>query len=369
MTNLARRCALSGLAALSFALAACQPDTPPMTPTEAKQIEALTARMTTRCVGRYLIDLPDKFVLNNQSRTEIEGVTITVTPMEQWMFNDRLKAYRERLDRTRLPLSGHAQLRSATPIDGGLVFDRAQSDASSDRSSRALELYSWRDGYQILASTEATDLTFPEDADDPIAKQLKTDVSEKLAQLMGVFSRLRGRRDNEIPAEQGVCFANGFLKGPPTDEEWIDMYHHWSEVEDVYFTYHYMSNIGPQSTTLPQRGSAIEAELKESNGRTLRKGPRGDAGVTFDEWLVQRETRAGGMRYRFTLEANSTEGIAGKPLFIHNFSSGVRHPRPEPTLEEVAVLKPITQASLGAAPSIALWDTVTRTLRPRPGAF
>ena len=59
-------------------LVACSPQTTPMTPEEAKRVEALTAKMTTRCVGRFLLDLPAEFVLNSQSSTEIDGVKIEI---------------------------------------------------------------------------------------------------------------------------------------------------------------------------------------------------------------------------------------------------------------------------------------------------
>lgn len=365
----AYRCLIGGLLVLAAALAGCQPETPPMTPAEAQQVEALTARLTPRCVGRYLIDLPEKFVLNSQSSTILEDVTISIEPMPRWRFDDHLAVHKEVLERTKLPLSGHAMLRSATPIEGGLLFDHAKSDASSGRAARLLDAQFWRNGFKISAAIEAFDGTFPEDAQSKYHREFGTDVPKRTSQLMDIASRLQGRRDDEIPQGQGVCFANGFLKGPPTDREWLNMYHHWSGVEDVYFTYRYISSIGPQTTTLPERGPAIEAELKSRNGATLRKGPRSDADLPFDEWVVERDSSSGARTYRFTLEANSQEGTALKPLFIMNLSSGVRHPRPAPTLEEAAVRKPIAQASLSAAPSVALWDKVTQTLRPRPGAF
>jgi len=69
---------LRALALLSLALAACQPETPKMTPEESQRIEALTSRMTPRCVGRYLIDLPDDFELNPIHTTRLEGVEIAI---------------------------------------------------------------------------------------------------------------------------------------------------------------------------------------------------------------------------------------------------------------------------------------------------
>jgi hypothetical protein len=356
------------------ALAACQPKTLPMTTEETERIQAMTARMTTRCVGRYLLDLPEKFVLNSQSRAEIEDVTLEVQPMDWAKFEVLLEARRRELEQLMQPGRdrNRPHLRRSIPLatpSAGAVFDHAKSRTSSDRSGRTLEVFAWRDGFRIVATVKATDLTFPEDADDSIAKQLKSDVAEKLTHLLSVYERVRGRKDNEIPVEQGVCFANGFVQGPPSDKERIDMHHHLDGVEDVTFSYHYLSDMGPQTTTLLQRGNEIEANLVKVNGKTLRKGSRRGQDVEFDEWLLQRNSAEGTMLYDYTLEMNSKEGNAAKPLFVLDFTSGAKHPRPPLTLDEAAVDAPVGKASLGAAPSTALWDKVTATLRSRPGAF
>lgn len=361
------RRAMAGL--LASAAVACTPELPAMTPEEARQIEALTARMTPRCVGRYLIDLPEQFVLNTQSLTELEGVSVTVEPMAERQFRDALARRKGDLESRTLPINNHPMLRAASPIEGGLVFDRAKSDASSGRASRVLEAWIWRAGFKLHAEIEAFDGTFPEDAHIQYHREHGSDVPAKMQHLIAFASRLSGRRDDEIPTEQGVCFANGFLKGPPTEQEWFNMHHQWSAVPDVYLTYRYHTDTGPQNTTLLQRGAAIEADLKSRKGVTLRKGARADAPVHFDEWLSEKEGSGGARVFRAALEANSLAVSAHKPLLIINMLSGAHHPRPAPTLEEAATRKPVAMASLSSSAAIPLWDAITRTIRPRPGAF
>ncbi|WP_434516415.1 hypothetical protein AB6Q56_07320 [Dechloromonas sp. ARDL1] len=74
---------LAAMAALL--MTACSPSfkVPEMTPEETSRLEALTQRMTTRCVGRYLIDLPEDFVLNPANPVTVEGIPIKVTPMTE----------------------------------------------------------------------------------------------------------------------------------------------------------------------------------------------------------------------------------------------------------------------------------------------
>lgn len=363
---------LPTLALLSLLLTACQPETPKMTPEESQRLEALTARMTPRCVGRYLIDLPDDFVLNPIHRTVLEGVEITVERMHQHQFDFEFSKRKAALYKMRLPGEDRSRphLRAEYQLEGesvGSVFDRSESPDNSDRLSRILELIAWKNGYRVLATIKATDTTFPEDADDSIARQLRTNVQEKLDHLLEIYSRIRGRADHEVPAEPGVCFANGFLQGEPTDAEQVDLHYHLKTAEDVYFAFHSLSDL-VQDNTLLERAPQIEKGLKKRNGTTLRKGKRESHGVKFEEWLMSMESEQypGLMFHDMTLEANSTTASAATPLLIIDLDSGVRHPSPSPTLEQAAVEKPLAKATFGAAETMTLWDKATATLRKRP---
>ena len=355
------------LSVISLLLAACQPyQAPVMTPQEAQRIADLTARMSTRCIGRYLIDRPEVFVLNDQSRTEIEGVKITAESLKKPEFDNLLQARTEVLNAE--TIYGE-QTKSLTAVHElpdklGRVFNRSRSRESE--VLRTLELRAFKHGMALTMTVDAREMRpgLPQPGDTR-----QTDTPQKLAQLLKVYERTRGRQDDEIPTEQGVCFANGFVKGASTGQEWIDMHHHWKEVKDVYFSYHFMSDIGPLETSLLGRGGKIEANLGTVNGKTVRKGKRDSHGLQYEEWLLYRDGEPEGRLYDYMAELNGTFGNAEKPLLRLEFASGVHHPRRSLTLEEAAVDQLITQASLGEAQSTALWDKVTSTLRPRPGAF
>lgn len=357
---------------LAAQLVACSPTVPTMTPEETQRINELTAQMTPRCIGRYLIDLPEPFVLNTISTTEIEGVKIRVTPMPRAKFDYNLLNREEEL--RKMHMDGKPEtpfLKAISKLPGGaigVVFNRAEETGVLD-VGRLLELWGWNNGYLMRVDINATDASDPKYASDNYWKNQGNDTPQKLSQLLKIYERLHGRADNEIPTEKGVCFPNGFLSGEPTNEEPIDLYYHLGTVEDVYFGFHYLSGIGPEKNTLLERGKAINESIARNNGKTLRKGKRQANGLAFEEWLSMQETDPGVKDYDMTLELNSKEGNARKPLLVTDFYSGVRHPRPQPSLEEIAVQKPIAKASLGEAESLAIWDKVTATLRPRPGAF
>lgn len=355
--------------AIALVLGGCSYEIPQMTPEQSNNIERLTARMTSRCIGRYVVDLPEAFVLNSQARTEIEGVKIKTVRMHKDPFESALALRETELAKQRMLLKREVPfLRNVTPLDGesrGAIFNRAESTGTAG-IKRVLELWGWKTGYQVLLEINATD--YPgagfDDPDDP-----PDDTRQKLKHLLRVYDRLSGRNEHEIPTEQGVCFPNGFLRGAPTNSEWIDLNYHLSSAEDVYFRFISLSDIGPQESRLLERGKEINAMLDEVNGRTLRKGTRNENGQEFEEWLMMRESDPGVKDYHLILEMNSQEGNASRPFATLTMSSGIRKPGPTPTLEQAATRKPIEKATLGEAESVALWDRVTATFRPRPGAF
>lgn len=348
-------------------LSACQPKMPTMKPEEAQRIATLTQQMTTRCVGRYLIDLPSQFVLNTSSITRIEGVSFASMPMSKAQFD--LLLQRRRLELTNQRIDGE-QTPSLTDVKelsggGGLVFNRSRT--GTNPVLRAWELVAWSNGHQLIMTIDTRDMRY----EKPDAKDArKTDVEEKLAHLLDLYARTSTRKDEVVPTVQGVCFANGFVEGTPTDEEWIDVYYHWQGTQDVYASFSSNSGIGPMGTTLPERADAIEKALVSENGATLRHGRRQVNGLEFDEWLSQRQPDEGeAVIYNVTAEMNSKGGNALQPLLVVGLISGDEHPGPALTLEQFATAKPILKATLNAAETVALWDSISATLRLRPGAF
>src|SRR5690606_11386987 len=170
------------------------------------------------------------------------------------------------------------------------------------------------------------------------------------------------RADDEVPSEMGACIRHGFVKGKPGEEEMISIVYHLDGVEDVYFKVYTDSGL-QEDTTLLDRGAAIEAMLKHREGKTLRKGKRETFGIRSEEWLMALRTNDRIQGHDFTLEANSKIGSARTPLLIVDLSNGYRIPGPELSLEESAVRPPLTRATLSEAEAMALWDTVTPTLR------
>lgn len=369
-TFLYRTWALS-TAVSSWPLAACSPKASIMTPEEAQFIERLTQIPMTHCVGRYLIDLPEVFLLNPVSTTVIEDVVIKVQPMARPDFEQRFSSYKAKLEQTRLPSSGLPFLKGTTLLSDneyGGIFDRAESTANSYRVERTLELWSWRDSYLLQLSISAFDGTFPEEVNDEYVRRRGSDVQEKLAHLLKVYSRVRGRKEDEIPTDQGDCIANGFVAGPPSDQQAIDVAYHLSGSPDVYFDFNHTTTVRERDTLL-ERTAKTEQEMQSSGTQTVRKGKRDLNGLPYEEWLMRGPTPDRVPGTMSILHGNETATDPAKPFVELRLFNGFRIPAPERTLEEKAQLKDLEKATLAEAQALALWDKVTATLRLRPGAI
>jgi hypothetical protein len=353
------------LALTLIILMGCAPKTPNLTEHEKKTMQDLTQEMTTRCVGRYLIDLPKAMKLNNQHNSKIEEVKVEVKLAFESDFENELEQRRKELSVQTLYGKTDLMLKEIIPLtsDGGLIFDRARSPSSN--VLRTLELHGWKDGYAIHMEIDARDMSFSTESRSSTDTR-QTTTPAKLQQLLSLFSRTQGRADSEIPNRQGTCIPNGFISGPAGVREDIGLV--YELMEDVWLGFESDSGITGQNTLL-DRGKDIEWGLSENEGKTVRKGSRKSTeNFKFDEWLSSLRTNDHVMGHLFLLEANSKAGSAKTPLLNIDLHNGLRAPRPARPYDSPEP-PAIAKASLSEAEAVALWDAITQTLRPRPGAF
>jgi hypothetical protein len=354
---------------LAVLLTACQPKAISMTPEEQQRVEALTANMTTRCVGRYLVDMPERFVLNSESRTVIEGVTVAVKPMEKRLFEIALMDRHTNLQRETIIGEDTPSLLSATEIKGesGLVFNRSRSRESA--VLRTLEIFSFRDGYAITAQINARDMAFAEP--DPTDTR-KTDTPEKLAHLLKVYGRVTGRKDTEVPTVPGLCIPNGFVAGAERKGQETDAVYHLNGAPDVWFGFG-SSDAIKEKTTLFDRAPDVERSMKDGGSKTLRKQKPTLHDQTYEEWLFINTPEQDDVRGSyFLIHGNELRTDPAQPFIEFKLHNGNRIPVGQLSMEEkdrLGLFKPLTKATLSDAEALAIWDKVTATLRPRPGAF
>jgi hypothetical protein len=346
-----------------------------MTPEETQYIDQMTSHMKSHCVGRYVIDLPESFVLNSESNAEVEGVKIKVVPMSEVRFKAELAQREHYLQKKHM--DGELQnlfLKGAVSLPDkveGKIFNRAEKPGSLD-VARTLELWAWNYGFKIQASINAVDASDPKYASDPYWKKRGNDTPQELAHLLKVYERVRGRGQGEIPAEQGLCIANGFVTGPPVVDEGVQIAFDLKGTPDVYFNFTEDGTLH-EKTTLLQRSSQVESEMSQSGTQTVRKGQRTIDGHPYEEWLMKGPTPAQVAGTMFTLHGNEVAEGAAKPFVSLVLYNGFRVLQPaDLTLEQQerrGLFKDLKKATLSEAEAVALWDKVTATLRSRPGAF
>lgn len=357
-------------------LVACSPKAIPMSPEEIQRTESLMASVSTRCVGRYLIELPAAFVLNSESTTKIDGVSVSVHPMEESIFNAKRELRLADLARTKFvgAESSLPFVRSITPLEKpliGVFIDRARN-VHEGRLGRTLEILGWRDGFTINATVEATDNSFPEDAGDPISQKIGSDVSEKRSALFNVFLRVSGRADSDVPDKPGLCIPNGFVSGAERANQETDFVYHMAGAPDVWFGFESSDEIREDNSLL-QRASQLEGAMAEVGAKVLRKGRRDVHGQEFEELLfvnTQEQFKVRGVHFR--MNGNELRKVPEQPFLGVHFHNGKRIPRPEMTMAQKDDLKlnePLVKATLSDAEALAIWDRVTSTLRSRPGAY
>ncbi len=130
--------------------------------------------------------------------------------------------------------------------------------------------------------------------------------------------------------------------------------------DDVSFNIDTDSDIQTEDSLL-QRGAQIRTALSRSSGRTLRNGSVALKDLPAEEWLMAGKTVLRIQGFHFSLEANSVIGSPLSPLISLDLDVGAPN--------KLLNLHELDRVSLTEGESIALWDKVTRTLRPRPNAF
>ncbi|WP_321899017.1 T6SS immunity protein Tli4 family protein [Paraburkholderia heleia] len=360
-----RRLAL--IALLMLPIVACSRHPSPLTEQEKNTVSEITANLKTRCVGRYLIDVPDGAL--SQGYLIIQGVTFETKRVSVDEFSREMNAHEASL-KARKNMHGYRVL-----YDYGQVPNTPHSryfvtlsdlDDTADLT-RAIEAYKWDAGYQIKLRIEASDWIHStyklkvQNTPYAVPDLAINDVPQKTRLVLNLAASVRGRPDDEIPGEPGVCFKDGFLPRKAATGENVGTLFALKDRPDVSFDLTSDTDLrGLQKDALPNRLPQVQAVMKDSNGRIIRTGPVSLHGLAANELLVSGTTTARIPGHMFSLEANTTVSGAMTPYLVLDMDNGDFNGFTGYDLKK---------ASLTESEAIAVWDTVSRTLRPRPNAF
>ena len=330
----------------------------------------LTSKMQTHCVGRYLIDMPVDTISFDSAK--LQGVDVKVEPMSQQVFLDDMHKREVELKAMK-HIHGYQFMygdREYGFLDTSTEKLRKEgiwhfihlTDEYSGDMGRTIEAYKWSNGYRVKLQIETWDYTRSNLKDTSRGKEMGNRVPQKLSQVLQFASAFRGRAEDEMPSEPGVCLVGGFIKGAASDEE---------RIETVFWLNGTTSDIRLELTTdsglreadtLLQRSDQADEILKSRKGSTIRKGQVDLPGIPqAEEWLMSGTTDAHIPGQHFGLEATSKTSSAKTPMVMLDMDTGVfREDVPEANR---------TKTSLTEGEAVGLWDAVSRTLRPRPNGF
>jgi Tle cognate immunity protein 4 C-terminal domain/Tle cognate immunity protein 4 N-terminal domain len=350
-----------GLAAcLTLALAACGNKPAPLTQQERQTVSETTANLKTRCVGRYLIELPADAPASGYPK--IQGVDFDVKAISQDEYGQEI-ARREAELKAIKSIDEYPVLYAADEAWGkGTRYFIHRGTVHDDPGNRIIEAYKWDRGYRIKMQIEGWDYTNPDQTNDPVVKHITVtnSVPEKTRLVFGLLEKVRGRTEDDIPTEPGLCFPGGFLPGKAASNELVNEYFALPNKPDVIFQV--WSDTGFQgNTSLLQRGQQALAVITEVGGKVIRKGPVDLPGMKAEELLIAGPTVVELHGHTFSLEVNSTTSGPHTPfLSLDMINGGAKYDENDRKIEK---------ASLTEGEAIALWDAVSRTLRIRPNGL
>lgn len=364
------QCLLVGVIAT---LTACDNGVPEMNEDEQRTVQEYTDSMAPVCVGRFMVDMPKQMELA-YSDLRVNDAEVSARPMSRQMFERHITRRQREMENMEYVDPEDVPFLKEMIREGDLVIFDRNEEAGIPDSARTIEGYRFTDNVMFEVSIDAIDLS-----DDRFSKSrahLTDNKADRIQQVRYLLGQLRPLREGEIPEEPGVCFENGFLamdaeQDVPGHEAWfpierLTMRYIDQERRDVYFNVMTDSWLQEESTLLDRVPEVQAALRKDENGEVFREGDVTLNGIDqAAEALVAQTSQDYSNPIRqnaFFLEANSLEGNRQSPLVTIDFVNGEFAAKEDED-------KRIVQASLTDAEAIGLWDAVTRTFRPRPGAF
>jgi hypothetical protein len=347
-----------------MSLAACSQQ---LTSQGKTTVTELTQDLKTRCVGRYLIDLPAN--VKARGRAKIYGVMIEAELKTEEEFKRDMAARKKTLEAVK-NRHGYQYL-----YDYGMLDQDPHMQYSitlrtpTDTSDWAflIQAYKWDRGYQISLKIEARktiNSEYSKRHPDYKPTPINT-IPANSMQVIDLLRKVQGRADDVIPTEPGTCFYGAFLPGKAISEnEEISSSFALPDKPDLLFKVETFAYMRPERTLLERvHDSDAQKILKKTHSRLIRSGS-----IELPSGMKADEALASGLMkddppmqgQRFSLEANYTSG-ASTPFLMLDMDNG-----------NASFLIPydqVTQASLTEGEAVALWDVISRTLRPRPNAF
>ncbi|WP_148049955.1 MULTISPECIES: T6SS immunity protein Tli4 family protein [unclassified Enterobacter] len=180
-------------------------------------------------------------------------------------------------------------------------------------------------------------------------------VPQRLAELISLLTRISGKKETDIPVTPGFCLPEIFIADDQEEqEESIDVIYKPSGYPMLKISF-YTDNVSRPGSSQLERSALMKQKISEAEGRTLESGKRNINGLYAEQWLAEGNTGDGIGEKAFRFAVNIHEKTAGPttPQLSVNFV--------QRGLEGNGLLS--------ENEAISVWQTITDTLRMRPGAY
>ena len=345
----------------------------PQTLTSSQQVtmNKINAEMKPYCVGRYMLDLPSSFTAYNDAAPLDNNIWAAVISRPEDMYKTylatkkmyhpgfvQLIALREKalqnsktIDAQDMPL-----LKKVWPLPTGMdgvIFERNENGGAAD-AMRILEGYIYSNGvvikFQKQTVNDSASRYERQRNGDPIQNYVTSDVS----QMQSLMTRISGRDNDFIPTKPGSCITHAFIATDPTAREQEDI-----NIGLISATFNNIrvalstDNFTCEENTVLERMGEITSNISRSRGGIERKGAFSVNGLQAQEFLATG------------LQEDNDEPRYNFEMYINEMTASYKTPGFILTLDNQRM--PPTSYSKGEI--IAFWDTISRSVRVRPGAF
>ncbi|WP_246545255.1 T6SS immunity protein Tli4 family protein [Photorhabdus hainanensis] len=329
--------------------------------------DEMLANMQTRCVGRYLIDLPAGFDNIIHDGIFIGDAQIETERLYPPAFEQRIQLREQKLKEAKTIYPKDMPfLRKVYRLQDnlkGVIFEKNE-DIDIPSYARVLEAHLYNNGVAFTITMKFMDLSDEKYARDR-AGFIKDGFSEyklkatdrTMMKMRNLLSKISGRKDTEIPTEAGTCIPDGFIAGSRDEKENMTFVYKRNESDHFTFSVEILNDLQEKNHLL-ERLRGMEGLFLAVHAKIIRKEKREINGTYTEEVLTtapteksdELETKIPG--YAFMLIANETTGDYKNPFVKIN----LRNDRLSAT--------PYSENEL-----ITFWDVVTSTFRKRAGAF
>ncbi|TCC73377.1 hypothetical protein EY920_09535 [Citrobacter braakii] len=331
----------------------------------------INAEMKPYCVGRYMLDLPSSFEAYNEtapldnniwaaviSRSEDSYKTYLATKKMYHPGFVQLLALREKALRNSKTIDAQDMpfLKKVWPLmDGmdGVIFERNDNEGTAD-FIRILEGYLYTNGVVIKLQKQTINDTSPKYNEQRRGRPARNYVSKDVSQMQSLMARISGRDNDVIPVKPGSCITHAFIATDTTaaDREDINIGFISNTFDNIRVAVS-SDNFTREENTVLDRMGEIKSNISRSRGAIERKGAFSVNGLQAQEFLATG------------LQEDNDEPRYQFEMYINEMTASYKTPGFMLTLDN----QRMSPTSYSKEEIIAFWDTISRSVRVRPGAF